>query len=88
MAKQLICVNLWTIKKHPQITQTTNPGSLRNKIMRCACTDFNQTRASHIMTCIRKSLVPKRGLEPPHLAVLDPKSSVSTKFHHFGIIQS
>ena len=23
-------------------------------------------------------MVPKRGLEPPHLAVLDPKSSVST----------
>ncbi len=23
-------------------------------------------------------VVPKRGLEPPHLAVLDPKSSVST----------
>ena len=23
-------------------------------------------------------MVPKRGLEPPHLTVLDPKSSVST----------
>ena len=25
-------------------------------------------------------LVPRRGLEPPHLAALDPKSSVSTNF--------
>ena len=25
-------------------------------------------------------MVPRRGLEPPHLAALDPKSSVSTNF--------
>ena len=28
------------------------------------------------------NLVRVKGLEPPHLTILDPKSSVSTKFHH------
>ncbi len=27
-----------------------------------------------------KLMVPRRGLEPPHLTALDPKSSVSTNF--------
>ena len=29
-------------------------------------------------------MVPKKGFEPPLLAELEPKPSMSTNFHHFG----
>ena len=35
----------------------------------------------------KKSLVPKAGLEPARVAPLPPQDSVSTKFHHFGILK-
>ncbi len=40
---------------------------------------LNQNRQLRIFpNCLFLLMVPKRGLEPPRLAALDPKSSVST----------
>jgi len=34
----------------------------------------------------KENVVPKAGLEPARVTPLPPQDSVSTKFHHFGIL--
>ena len=36
----------------------------------------------------KENVVPKAGLEPARVAPLPPQDSVSTRFHHFGILKA
>jgi hypothetical protein len=77
-------ISVHTISNQLKINPFSSDFSEKYEMRGCAAMDKKKASLKQKGLAIKPEInavgqvVPKRGLEPPHLAVLDPKSSVST----------